>query len=119
RLGRPGTESIRALTWQIATRGYDLLLGLRRHRDWTALRPRAAALAVEGLRQTYRFVIADVDPDLEGERSTGSLDIEERNALARTTVGDADLVVVVGTPEMKGIHSLVRIVREVVDHGVD
>src|SRR5690606_19717865 len=30
RLGSPGAESIRALTWQIGTRGYDLLLGLRR-----------------------------------------------------------------------------------------
>jgi MinD-like ATPase involved in chromosome partitioning or flagellar assembly len=118
RLGVPSSESVRALTWQIGTRGYDLLLGLRRHRDWTALRQRAVAAALEGLRRSYDLVVADVDADLEGERATGSLDVEERNALARAAVGAADLVVVVGTPEMKGIHALLRVVRDVVDHGV-
>ena len=33
------------------TRGYHLLLGLRRHRDWTAVRPRAFAAALDGLRR--------------------------------------------------------------------
>jgi len=119
RLGRPGTESVRALTWQIATRGYDLLLGVRRHRDWTALRPRSVALALDGIRRAYRVVVADIDPDLEGERSTGSVDVEERNTLARSTVDAADLIVIVGGPEMKGVHALLRVLREVVDHGVE
>jgi hypothetical protein len=119
RLGDPGIESIRALTWQIATRGYDLLLGLRRHRDWTALRPRSVALALDGIRRSYRIVVADVDPDLEGERSTGSVDVEERNTLARSTVDAADLVVVVGAPEMKGVHAMLRVIREVIEHGVE
>ncbi|MFP5255655.1 MAG: hypothetical protein ACLGI8_07365 [Acidimicrobiia bacterium] len=119
RLGRPGPESIRSLTWHIATRGYDLLLGLRRHQDWTALRRRSLALTLEGLRHSYPLVVADVDPDLEGERATGSMDVEERNALSRAAVEAADLVVVVGTGEMKGIHSLLRVVRGVVDHGTD
>ena len=119
RLGAPSRESVRALTWHIATRDYDLLLGLRRHRDWTALRPRAVAQALDGLRRAYAVIVADVDADLEGERTTGSLDVEERNALARSTVAAADLVVVVGSAEMKGVHALLRVVRAVVDHGVD
>lgn len=119
RLGSPGIESVRALTWQIATRGYDLLLGLRRHRDWTALRPRSVALALDGIRRAYRVVVADIDPDLEDERSTGSVDVEERNTLARSTVDAADLVVVVGGPEMKGVHAMLRVLREVTEHGVD
>lgn len=118
RTGLPSTESIRALTWQIERRGYDLLLGLRRHRDWTALRPRAVSAAIDGLRRSYRITVADVDADLEGERATGSIDVEERNALARASVDVAELVVVVGGPGMKGIHALVRCARDLVEHGV-
>ncbi len=118
RLGSPGPESVRALTWRIGTRGYDLLLGLRRHRDWTALRQRSVALAIDGLRGAYDLVVADVDADLEGEQATGSLDVEERNTLARTAVSTADLVLVVGTADLKGIHALLRVIRGVVDHGV-
>lgn len=119
RLGSPGTESIRSLTWQIGTRGYDLLLGLRRHRDWTALRQRAVALALDGLRRSYDVVVADVDADLEGERTTGSLDVEERNTLSRAAISAADLVLVVGSADLKGIHALLRVVRDVLDHGVE
>jgi len=118
RLGDPTTEAIQGLTWQIEARGYDLLLGLRRHRDWTALRPRAVAAALDGLRRSYRCVVADVDADLEGERSTGSADVEERNVLARTAVSSADVVVIVGGPGMKGLHGLVRTTRDVLAHGV-
>ena len=50
-------------------RGYDLLLGLRRHRDWTTLRPRAVAAGLDGLRRAYRQVVADVDASVEGERA--------------------------------------------------
>ena len=63
-------------------------------------------------------VVADVDADLEGEQATGSLDVEERNAIARTTLLAADLVVVVGLPGMKGLHSLLRTTRDLLAHGV-
>ena len=53
------------------TGGYHLLLGLRRHRDWTAVRPHAFAAGLDGLRRAFRVVVADVDADLEGERTTG------------------------------------------------
>lgn len=119
RLGTPDAASVRSLTWQIATRGYDLLLGLRRPRDWTSLRPATVRATVASLRRTYALTVADVDADLDGERETGSLDVEERSALARTTVTAANLVVVVGDPHLKGVHSLLRVVHDVLDHGVE
>jgi hypothetical protein len=118
RSGTPTVDQVRNLTWWVDARGYHLLLGLRRHRDWTSLRPRALTAALDGLRRSFRLVVADVDADLEGERTTGSLDVEERNAMARATVGAADLVVVVGSPGMVGLHALLRTTRAVLDHGV-
>jgi MinD-like ATPase involved in chromosome partitioning or flagellar assembly len=112
-------ERIRALCFAVPERGYDLLLGVRRHRDWTALRPRALAAALDGLRRTYRLVVADVDPDVEGEAECGSLDVEERNVLARRVLGEADVAVVVGQPGLTGVHAHLRVVRDLIDFGVD
>ncbi len=112
-------ERIRRLCFAVPERGYDLLLGLRRQRDWTALRPRALAAALDGLRRTYRVVVADVDPDVEGEAECGSLDVEERNMLARRVHGEADAVVVIGRPGLTGLHAQVRVVRDLLDLGVD
>ena len=116
--GLPSLEDVRGLTWEVASRGYHLLLGLRRQRDWTAVRPRAFAASLDSLRRGFRLVLADVDDDLEGEAATGSLDIEERNAMARTTVTAADLVVVVGAPGLTGMHGLVRTTTALLQHGV-
>jgi hypothetical protein len=119
RSGVPSLEDVRALTFDIVTRRYRLLLGLRRHRDWTALRPRALRSALDGLRRSFTLVVADVDDDLEGEAATGSADVEDRNLLARTTIGLADVVVVVGNPGTKGAHSLLRVVRDCMASGVE
>ncbi|MGH9273905.1 MAG: hypothetical protein ACRDZU_04585 [Acidimicrobiales bacterium] len=116
--GEPTIDSIHALTWWVEERGYHLLLGLRRHRDWTLIRPRAFESALDGLRRSFRVVVADIDDDLEGERISGSLDVEDRNVMARSVVHAADLVLVVGAPGMKGLHSMLRVVRDVLDHGV-
>ena len=118
RSGTPSIDEVRRLTWHVRERGYHLLLGLRRHRDWTAVRPRAFAASLDGLRRGFRVVVADVDADVEGEQSTGSIDVEERNAIARTTLLAADVVLVVGLPGMKGLHSLLRTTREVLAVGV-
>ena len=118
RSGAPSIDEVRRLTWHVQERGYHLLLGLRRHRDWTAIRPRAFAAGLDGLRRGFRVVVADVDADVEGEPATGSLDVEERNAMARATLTAADLVVVVGLPGMKGLHSLLRTTRDLLAHGV-
>lgn len=119
RSGVPSPDEIRSLTFDIVDRRYRLLLGLRRHNDWTALRPRALRAALDGLRQSFTMLVADVDDDLEGENLTGSADIEDRNLLARTTISLADVVVVVGQPGMKGVHSMLRVVRDVLTAGVD
>jgi hypothetical protein len=116
--GQPPIDTVRELTWWVEERGYHLLLGLRRHRDWTLLRPRAFETALDGLRRGFRVVVADVDDDLEGERTSGSMDVEDRNLMARTVVQAADVVVVVGEPGMKGLHSMLRVTRDLLDHGV-
>jgi len=118
RSGIPAPDEVRALTFDVVARRYRLLLGLRRHRDWTALRPRALRSAIDGLRRSFTLVVADVDDDLEGEASTGSADVEDRNLLARTTIEVADVVVVVGAPGPKGVHSLLRVVRDCIAAGV-
>lgn len=117
--GTPGVHDVRSLTFDIVERRYRLLLGLRRHRDWTALRPRALRAALDGLRRSCTLVVADIDDDLEGETATGSADVEDRNLLARTTIELADVVVVVGTPGPKGAHSSLRVLRDCLDAGVD
>ena len=118
RAGHPSPEEIRRLTFAIANRNYYLLLGLRRHRDWAALRPRAFEASIDGLRRTFRMVVADTDPDLEGEDQCGSYEVEERNLMARTAVMQADVVIAVGVPGVKGLHGLVRTVNDLRDHGV-
>jgi len=119
RSGIPAPEEVRALTFDVVARRYRLLLGLRRHRDWTALRPRALRTALDGLRRSFTLVVADVDDDLEGEAATGSADVEDRNLLARTTIEAADVVVVVGAPGPKGAHSLLRVTRDCIAAGVE
>lgn len=116
--GTPTVDAVRSLTWRVDARGYHLLLGLRRHRDWTSIRPRAFEAALDSLRRGFRVVVADIDDDLEGERSTGSLDVEERNVMARVVTAAADLVVVVGAPGLHGLHRLLRVTGDLLEHGV-
>jgi hypothetical protein len=118
RHGTTTAESVRAHTFHGSDRGYDLLLGLRRPTDWTAMPPRAFAAAVDSLRRAYTTVIADVDPDLEGERETGSIDVEDRNLMTRTIVTGADLVVVTGRADVHGIHRLLAVLHDLVRFGV-
>lgn len=110
---------VRALCFTVADRGYDLLLGLRRHRDWTALRPRAVGASLDALTAAFHHVVADVDADVEGERQTGSTDVEDRNVLARQAASAADLVLVVGVPGVAGLASQLRTVADLVELGVD
>lgn len=118
RTGAPTSAEIRTMVFSTDRGDYHLLLGLRRHRDWAGLRPRAFDAAVAGLLHSYRLVVADVDADIEGEPETGVVEIEDRNLLARTAVRRASLTVVVGNPGVKGLHSLVRVVSALLDFGV-
>ena len=109
---------VRAMCFTVPDRGYDLLIGLRRHRDWTALRPRAVDAALQAVRGAYRVVVADVDADVEGEDQCGSVEVEDRNVLARHTLRDADLVLVVGLPGIAGVHSQLRVTRDLLKLGL-
>lgn len=118
RTGRPDQEQVRGLCFEVAPRRYRLLLGLRRPRDWVSVRPKAFDAALDGLRRSSRVVVADVDDDLDGEAETGSFDLQDRNVMARSTIARADLVVVVGTPTIVGIHGLVGAIADLRGHGI-
>ena len=118
RAGTPSVEEVRSLTFDVVERHYHLLLGLRRPRYWAMLRPRAFVAAFRSLRRSFTTVICDVTADLEGEADGGSVDIEERNLMARTVVDQADVVFAVGRPGAKGTHALVRVVADLAAFGV-
>lgn len=118
RAGRPPADDVRELAFAIEERGYDLVLGLRRAKAWSMLRPRAFEAALDGLRAAYPFVVCDVDADVEGEDDGGSADVEDRHVMARTVLRVADAVVVVACPGMKGLHSLLRVLADLRGFGV-
>jgi hypothetical protein len=118
RLGRPEPDEVWRTTFDVPRRGYRLLLGLRRPEAWSALRPRAIDASLVGLRRAFQVVVADVAGDVEGEAECGSVDVEERNHLARSAVLHASVVVAVGAPGMKGVHSLAGLVRSLLAIGV-
>jgi hypothetical protein len=118
RLGRPDPEEVWGCTFDVPRRGYRLLLGLRQPEAWSALRPRAIDASLVGLRQAFQVVVADVTGDVEGEAEGGSLDVEERNHLARSAVLHSSVVVTVGNPGMKGVHSLAGLIRSLTRIGV-
>ncbi len=118
RTGRPDASEIVALTFHVVERGYDLLLGLRKPTAWTALRPKAFEASFRSLREAYDIVVCDIEGDLEGERAGGSMDVEERNVMARTTALQADVVFAIGAVGMKGVHSLSQLRDELVSYGV-
>jgi len=111
-------EVLRA-TFHVPERGYHLLLGLRRPRYWSSLRPRAFEAAFTSLRAAFGVLVCDVDDDLEGEDDGGSLDVEERNLLTRTPVRSADVVVAVGSAGLKGLYSLAGLLGDLVAFGVE
>jgi MinD-like ATPase involved in chromosome partitioning or flagellar assembly len=118
RTRRASLEEVRGLTFHVADRGYDLLLGVRRAQAWSTLRPRAFEAAFDSLRGAWAAVVCDTDADVEGERECGSVDVEERHVMARTAHVHADVALVVGLPGMKGVHSLVRVVNDLLAFGV-
>jgi hypothetical protein len=114
----PDPEVVRTFLRPVPDRGYDLLVGLRRTRDWAGLRPLALAAALDGLARTYRTVVVDHDPDVDGMAATGSIEVEERHTLSRWAVDRADLVLVVGRPDLAGLHAVASARADLVDQGV-
>ncbi|MEX1162172.1 MAG: hypothetical protein WEB03_01195 [Nitriliruptor sp.] len=117
RTGTVPTGLVRDQTFEVAGRGYRLLLGLRRSRHFVTVRPRAFDAALDSLRRTFAVTVCDVDPDLEGEAETGSLDVEERHLMTRATVARSSVIYVVGAPGLKGVFSTVRLVGELLGFG--
>jgi hypothetical protein len=117
RTGRILPNLVHDQTFEVAGRGYRLLLGLRRPRHYVTVRPRAFESALDTLQRAFAVTVCDVDPDLEGEAETGSLDVEERHLMTRATVARSSLVFVVGAPGLKGVFSTVRLVGELLAFG--
>jgi len=100
-------------------RAYRLLPGLRRSSHWTLVRPARFDRALDTLRASFDFVVADITAEFDGEAETGSTDVEERNHMARRVVTSADVVVVVGGPGRVGRSALARVIDDVGCAGVD
>ncbi|MBO0893430.1 MAG: hypothetical protein J2O39_03550 [Acidimicrobiales bacterium] len=118
RVGRLAPDEVVSLAFDVPQRGYHLVLGLRRPQAWSTLRPRAFEAGLDSLRRAYRVVVCDTDADLEGESDGGSLDVEERNLMARTAISRAALVLAVGLPGLKGLHSLVQVLSDLATFGI-
>lgn len=118
RRGEPSSDEVQSLAPPVPGRGYALLCGLRRARLWPAVRSESFAATLDSLQATYATVVCDIDSDFEGENDGGSLDVEERNVMARTSASRARAVFVVGLPSVKAIHSLVRVTADLAQVGV-
>ena len=119
RLGRPAPEEVLRMTFEVPRRRYQLLLGLRQPEAWTAMRPRSVDAALAGLRRSFEAVVADITGDFEGEADGGSIEVEERNHVARATAAQATVCVAVGAPGLKGVHSLAGTISRMVRAGVE
>lgn len=119
RVRKPDSDEIRSKAIGLADRGYYLLPGVLKQSSWASMSMMAIDNTLAGLQRSFLHVVADVTADFEGEEVAGSIDIEERNALARMAATDSDLVVAVGHASTKGVHSLSRTIRELLALGVD
>ncbi len=118
RLATPQPDELRSFLHPCPSHRFNLVPGLRRHRDWTSLSTHAVRSSITSLRQTCQLLVADVDPDLEGEAETGSFDISDRNALSRMIITSADAVLVTGRPDLVGVSRLLRIVTDLIELGI-
>ncbi|HRW36781.1 MAG TPA: hypothetical protein P5254_03715 [Aquihabitans sp.] len=97
RFRRPDGADVRALVRR-GEEGHDVLAGGDHPLDWVATRAEAAALALRALRRAAHLVVALVDPDLDGELETGSVDVEDRHALARAAVAASSAIAIATAP---------------------
>ncbi len=109
----------RACAYEFAPRGYDLLLGLRRRRDWSTLTVAGVTSTIEALRRAYRVVVCDLDDDLEGQAEGGSAQVEARNCAARHVASVADAVLVTGSATLTGLRSMLLTLDDLRRLGVE
>lgn len=118
RSDRLDPDEVRRLTFDVPSRGYSVLLGRRRVAEWVTLRRGAVVAALDGLARSFDTLVVDVDPDLDGQAATGSADVGDRHAVTLAALASADAVLVVGRPDLKGLHALVALLDEVLEVGV-
>ena len=82
RFASPSLEEVRAAA-PATDRGHGLVAGLPHPLDWIAIRPATVAVVLGALRSDAAVVVALVDPDLEGEGATGSIDVEGEHRLVQ------------------------------------
>ena len=119
RTANPSLDDVRNHFWFSPRHGYDVLPGLRRHRDWSTLRRRTTLATLASIHRSYDVVVADIDSDLEGETETGSIDIEDRNLLARELATNADIIVVTTRAGVSGLSRSLQTLRDLIELGVD
>lgn len=115
---RPEPEAVSDLLREVPGRGYRLLTGLRRPAEWTALRPTTVAAALHGLCSCHGAVVVDIDPDLDDESSTGSVDVEDRHSVSLVVASRCDLIWVVTRADLHGLHRLAALVVDLARVGV-
>jgi MinD-like ATPase involved in chromosome partitioning or flagellar assembly len=100
-------------------RGLHVLTGLRDPADWTTVPDDGAVPAALTALAVDRTVVCDLGADLEGQRHTGSLDVEDRHRLARSAAQRAHVVVLVTTPGDGALRSCAQLARELCELAVD
>ena len=119
RAGPDGGAHLASLLFEIDERGYSLLLGARRARDWLGLDDEPLGRTIDLLRSLFRTAVIDIDPPLALRGAASSPELDRLFAGTRLTLHAADTVVVVGDPSLKSSHETVQIIRRVVEAGVD
>ena len=104
----PGADALRSIALEPAGRRYHLLMGLPGSRDTPPVQFRRAETLLDGLLGAYRFVVADVDADVEALSDTESARPGDHDELARATLVRSDLIVIVGRGDTRSLYSLAR-----------
>jgi len=116
--GPGGPGSVLDSCLRMPERGYWLLPGLPERSAWAAVRPQAVGRVLALLASISAGLVLDIHPDWDGEKETGFLEVEERNAFSRAALASADVIVAVGLPGMKGAHALACLAQDLEAGGV-
>lgn len=111
-------DDVRALTHEVPSRGYRVLLGRRRMADWVTLRRRSVDAALATLARTFTTLVIDMDAEFDDRAETGSSDVEDRHAVNLAAIDLAHVVLVVGRSGLHGLHNLTAVIEDLLDAGV-
>ncbi len=111
-------DELRSSSFYIASRGYRLLLGSRPKKRWAEPSVDECGRVLLALRNTFDVIVCDITADFAREATTGSADLEERNARNIAGVVGADLIVVTSHADAKGVHATSEILDDLHSLGV-